>query len=172
MIFSFFFSIQIEDGNLVYRFNCGSGEGQVLVPVDLSDGQWHRIVVERSGRHAEINLDDAYTAMGQAPGVHDSLNLYEEEVFFGARVDIHRNGYRDITKGFEGCMEDIRYHGLYSLLCLFLLFWYGLIQALECYYFLLPLFLVNFRTTLLKVLYKYKKYFVYLRLDCFFFLRS
>ena len=101
--------LQIEEGSLVYRFNCGSGEGQVWVPVDLSDGQWHRVSVERTGRLAEIILDDAYTAMGTAPGVHEVLNLDSEEVYFGAKVDILRNGYRDISKGFEGCMEDIRY---------------------------------------------------------------
>ena len=63
----------------MYRFNCGSGEGQVWVPVDLSDGQWHRVSVERTGRLAEIILDDAYTAMGTAPGVHEVLNLDSDE---------------------------------------------------------------------------------------------
>ncbi|XP_076446580.1 protocadherin Fat 1-like isoform X2 [Babylonia areolata] len=100
--------LAIEEGNLVYRFNCGSGEGQVWIPVDLSDGQWHRVSVERTGRLAEILLDEVYTAMGTAPGVNEVLNLDSEEVFFGAKVDILRNGYRDISKGFEGCMEDIR----------------------------------------------------------------
>lgn len=100
--------LAIEEGSLVYRFNCGSGEGQVWVPVDLSDGQWHRVSVERTGRVAEIMLDEQYTAMGTAPGIHEVLNLDEEEVFFGAKVDVLRNGYRDISRGFEGCMEDIR----------------------------------------------------------------
>lgn len=76
--------------------------------MDLSDGQWHSISVDRIGRQAEVILDGAYTAMGQAPGVHDSLNLDLEEVYFGAKVDVLYKGYHNISKGFEGCMEDIR----------------------------------------------------------------
>ncbi|XP_076467657.1 protocadherin Fat 1-like [Babylonia areolata] len=100
--------LAVEEGSLVYRFNCGSGEGQVWVPVDVSDGQWHTVSVERTGRLAEIMLDEAYTAMGIAPGIHERLNLDSEKVYFGAKVDILRNGYGDISEGFEGCMDDIR----------------------------------------------------------------
>ncbi|CAL1526834.1 unnamed protein product [Lymnaea stagnalis] len=100
--------LKIERGSLVYKFDCGSGEGQVRIPVHLSDGQWHMIQLERNGREAELVLDSAYTAMGVAPGVHAILNVESEEIYFGSKVDVFPNGYRDISQGFEGCMEDIR----------------------------------------------------------------
>ncbi|GFR97028.1 fat cadherin, partial [Elysia marginata] len=99
---------RIERGSLVYKFDCGSGEGHVRIPVALSDGQWHTIMLERNGREAELSLDEAYTVLGVAPGVHAILNVDSEELFFGAEVDVFPNGYRDIGHGFEGCMEDIR----------------------------------------------------------------
>uniref|UniRef100_A0A2C9M9H4 Uncharacterized protein n=1 Tax=Biomphalaria glabrata TaxID=6526 RepID=A0A2C9M9H4_BIOGL len=100
--------LKIERGSLVYRFDCGSGEGQVRIPVDLSDGQWHTIQLERNGREAELSLDSSYTAMGMSPGIHAILNVDSEEIHFGAKVDVFPNGYKDITQGFEGCLEDIR----------------------------------------------------------------
>ncbi|KAH9487879.1 long-chain fatty acid transporter fat1 [Bulinus truncatus] len=100
--------LKIERGSLVYKFDCGSGEGQVRIPVDLSDGQWHMIQLERNGREAELSLDSSYTAMGMSPGIHAILNVDSEEIYFGSKVDVFPNGYKDISQGFEGCLEDIR----------------------------------------------------------------
>ena len=58
-----------------YKFNCGKGEGLVIIPVSVDDGEWHTIQVERNGRQAEIQLDRQYTSYGQAPGNHEDLNL-------------------------------------------------------------------------------------------------
>lgn len=85
----------------MYKFDCGSGEGQVRIPVDLSDGQWHLVQLERHGREAELSLDSAYTAIGLVPGIHAVLNVDSEEIFFGAEIDVFPNGYRDISHGFE-----------------------------------------------------------------------
>ena len=93
----------------MYRFNCGSGETSVRVPVDIGDGQWHSVSVERVGSLAEVRLDDVYTAMAVAPGVRDALNLDTQVLYFGAKVDMLSGGFRDVSRGFEGCMEDIRF---------------------------------------------------------------
>ncbi|KAK6173109.1 hypothetical protein SNE40_016628 [Patella caerulea] len=100
--------LEIKDNNLQYRFNCGSGEGFVTVPVDVSDGQWHIIMVERNGRIAELYLDHGYKAISSAPGINDKLNLDSMDVYFGAEVTVFPEGYHDIKKGFEGCIEGIR----------------------------------------------------------------
>ena len=85
----------------MYRFDCGSGEGEVRIPVDLSDSQWHTISLQRHGSEAELALDGVYTALGRAPGIHAILNVDSEEVYFGAQVDIWPSQYRDVKHGFE-----------------------------------------------------------------------
>lgn len=85
----------------MYKYNCGSGEGQVRIPVDLSDGQWHTVQLDRNGKDAELALDSAYTARGVAPGALADLNIDPEEIFFGAKVDLFPGGYKDISQGFE-----------------------------------------------------------------------
>ena len=93
---------------LQYRFDCGSGPGMVRIPIDVTDGKWHKVMVERNGRVAELLLDDKYKAMTIAPGGNDILNLDTDDIYFGAEVNVLHTGYRDITKGFEGCIKDIR----------------------------------------------------------------
>ncbi|ESO94055.1 hypothetical protein LOTGIDRAFT_104487 [Lottia gigantea] len=100
--------LEIKDSNIQYRFNCGSGEGFVKIPVDVSDGQWHLIMLERNGRTAELFLDQGYKAISSAPGTNDELNLDSFDVYFGAEVEVFPEGYNDIKRGFEGCMEGIR----------------------------------------------------------------
>ena len=96
---------------LQYRFNCGSGEGIVIIPLLISDGEWHTVMVERFGKTAELILDHTYSSMTMSPGTNDILDLKSNNVFFGAEVEIY-NGYSDIRRGFEGCMENIRLYNV------------------------------------------------------------
>ena len=105
-------SLQLVNGMVQYRFDCGSGEGLVTVPNLVSDGEWHIIMVERHGNKAEIFLDGQYSAITVAPGINDELNLHSTDVYFGAEVEMYTNGYVDVRKGFHGCMEDIRIYNV------------------------------------------------------------
>lgn len=104
--------LELYNGMVQYRFECGSGVGRVQLPRKISDGDWHTIFVERMGNTATINLDGRYTAWSSAPGEHDVLNLGSNNVYFGAEVETFPNGFRNIDKGFEGCMEDLRLHNI------------------------------------------------------------
>ena len=68
--------LQMVNGAVQYRFDCGSGQGLVRVDsIRIDDGQWHRITVERRGRTAEVTVDDKASAESSAPGTNDLLNL-------------------------------------------------------------------------------------------------
>jgi len=104
--------LQLVNGMVQYRFDCGSGEGLVIVPNYISDGRWHTVMVERSGNSAEVFLDGQFSALTTAPGINDVLNLDNSDVYFGAEVETYSNGYIDVRKGFRGCIEDIRIHNV------------------------------------------------------------
>lgn len=99
------------NGYVQYRFDCGSGEGLVRVEhPQINDGLWHDVCVERRGNAAEVIVDKIHRTSGNAPGVHDILNLDGNDIYFGAEVRHHPAvfGYEDIRMGFVGCMDDIR----------------------------------------------------------------
>ncbi|XP_060561268.1 LOW QUALITY PROTEIN: protocadherin Fat 1-like [Ruditapes philippinarum] len=104
--------LELVNGMVQYRFDCGSGEGLVLLPNHVSDGKWHTIMVERHGKDAAIFLDGQFSSLTSAPGTNDVLNLDTSDVYFGAEVEMYANGYIDIRKGFRGCIEDIRIYNV------------------------------------------------------------
>lgn len=105
-------SLQLVNGMVQYRFDCGSGEGLVIIPNRVSDGKWHTIMVERRGKDAAIFLDGQFSAITTAPGINDVLNLDTNDVYFGAEVETYANGYIDVRKGFRGCIKDIKIYNV------------------------------------------------------------
>jgi len=101
--------LQLEDGFVQYRFDCGSGPASVRVDsVAVNDGYWHKIAVERISKNVRIVVDEVYVAEGSGPGINDVLNLNSNDVFFGAEVDLLAHGFENIQKGFVGCLQHIR----------------------------------------------------------------
>ena len=53
----------MTNGQLQYRFDCGGGEGAVLVPeMQFNDDRWHNVMVKRFGNRAEVLVDGSYGA--------------------------------------------------------------------------------------------------------------
>ena len=82
-----------EDGEIRYRFDFGSGEGDVTVRgVAVNDGKWHEVSLERHGNSARLALDRRHEEQGSAPGINDVLNLNSQDgddgnlIYFGAKV--------------------------------------------------------------------------------------
>ena len=97
--------VELDDGYVQYRFDCGSGEGVAKSnAVRVNDGLWHSIVVERNSRNAKITIDGTHTAEGSAPYGNSVLNLDHNYVYFGGEVS---SSASDVLSGFEGCLKSI-----------------------------------------------------------------
>ena len=102
--------LEVVNGQVQYRFDCGSGEGLVRVSgVNVDDGIWHEVRLERHGSLAELIVDGVHRSQGSAPGINDVLNLDSgnDNVFFGAEVRLQQTS-DDVRMGFVGCLDDIR----------------------------------------------------------------
>ncbi|XP_069049414.1 protocadherin Fat 1 isoform X3 [Lepisosteus oculatus] len=106
--------LEISNGRLQYKFDCGSGPGIVSVhSIQVSDGEWHSVSLEVDGNYAKLVLDRVHTASGTAPGTLRTLNL-DNFVFFGghARQQGSRHGRSaPVSSGLRGCMESIFLNG-------------------------------------------------------------
>lgn len=93
------------NGQVQYRFDCGSGEGLVRVSgTYVNDGKWHEVRLQRHGNKAELFIDGRFSAHGSAPGVNDVLNMENTDVYFGAEVGQLPGlpGFDDTRMGFIG----------------------------------------------------------------------
>ncbi|XP_061386506.1 fat-like cadherin-related tumor suppressor homolog, partial [Musca vetustissima] len=103
--------LEIVNGAVQYRFDLGSGEGMVVVTsINISDGEWHSIKLERILNTAKLIVDNKHSSQSSAPGINSILNLQKNDIFIGAKVLPHHTivGYEDIQRGFIGCMADIK----------------------------------------------------------------
>ncbi|XP_061100562.1 protocadherin Fat 1a isoform X2 [Conger conger] len=107
--------LEIVNGRLQYKFDCGSGPGIVSVhSTQVNDGEWHSVSLEVDGNYAKLVLDRVHTASGTAPGTLRTLNL-DNSVFFGGHARLHgsRHGRSlPVSSGLRGCVAAIVLNGL------------------------------------------------------------
>uniref|UniRef100_A0A665T5P9 FAT atypical cadherin 1a n=1 Tax=Echeneis naucrates TaxID=173247 RepID=A0A665T5P9_ECHNA len=107
--------LEIVNGRLQYKFDCGSGPGLVSVhSTQVNDGEWHTVSLEVDGNYAKLVLDRVHAASGTAPGTLRTLNL-DNSIYFGGHIRQHafsRLGRSlPVTNGLRGCMEAIALNG-------------------------------------------------------------
>nr|XP_020476445.1 protocadherin Fat 1 isoform X3 [Monopterus albus] len=107
--------LEIVNGRLQYKFDCGSGPGLVSVhSAQVNDGEWHTVSLEVDGNYAKLVLDRVHAASGTAPGALRTLNL-ENSIYFGGHVRQHASARHrrslSVSNGFRGCMEAITLNG-------------------------------------------------------------
>ncbi|KAK2918784.1 protocadherin Fat 1a isoform X2 [Channa argus] len=107
--------LEIVNGRLQYKFDCGSGPGLVSVhSAQVNDGEWHSVSLEVDGNYAKLVLDRVHTASGTAPGTLRTLNL-DNSIYFGGHVRQHTSARigrsLPVTNGLRGCLEAIALNG-------------------------------------------------------------
>ncbi|CEF66663.1 Epidermal growth factor-like domain and Laminin G domain and EGF-like calcium-binding domain and Cadherin domain and Concanavalin A-like lectin/glucanases superfamily domain and Concanavalin A-like lectin/glucanase, subgroup domain and Cadherin-like domain-containing protein [Strongyloides ratti] len=86
--------LKIENGNLKYIWNCGTGEGIIkITKKTVSDGKWHKVMIYRVGRQATIKLDDEFSSQGVSGIGSDVINLYDQAniLTFGGEINNNDN---------------------------------------------------------------------------------
>uniref|UniRef100_A0A8C1G7A7 FAT atypical cadherin 1a n=1 Tax=Cyprinus carpio TaxID=7962 RepID=A0A8C1G7A7_CYPCA len=103
--------LEIVNGRLQYKFDCGSGPGVVSVhSTQVSDGQWHTVSLEVDGNYARLVLDQVHAASGKAPGTLRTLNL-DTSMYFGGHARPTSGSGRLVVNGLRGCLEGIVFNG-------------------------------------------------------------
>lgn len=102
-----FISLALVNGRVELRFNTGSGTGTVVSKVQVEQGRWHHLVVNRSRRNAMLSVDNEPHVEGESPRGTDGLNL-DTSLFIGGvtlemKPDVkERTG---VDKGLVGCIR-------------------------------------------------------------------
>ncbi|XP_063848744.1 fat-like cadherin-related tumor suppressor homolog isoform X3 [Scylla paramamosain] len=98
--------LELKNGQLHYRWDLGSGEGRVVVKtLQVDDGRWHHVKLERYGSTADLVLDGHHRVQGSSPGSSDLLNLEKPHLYIGAEVRPW-TGAQDPRQGLVGCVDN------------------------------------------------------------------
>ncbi|KJE97503.1 hypothetical protein CAOG_07351 [Capsaspora owczarzaki ATCC 30864] len=103
-----FLSLELQDANVVFRWNCGSGAGQLIVSGPFNDNQWHTIDASIHFRDASLTVDTRPTVSGSSPGALLSVNATGPLCVGGIPDDVTLQAGSTTATLFNGCLRNAR----------------------------------------------------------------
>ncbi|XP_030623830.1 basement membrane-specific heparan sulfate proteoglycan core protein [Chanos chanos] len=101
-----FISLGLQNGHLVFSYQLGSGEAQILSREPVNDGSWHKITAVRTGKQGYVQVDGGSVRRGQSPGKSIMVNT-KGNIFLGGAPDMTALTGGKFTSGITGCVKNL-----------------------------------------------------------------
>ncbi|CAG2167829.1 unnamed protein product, partial [Oppiella nova] len=100
-----FMAVAVNDGQIEFTFELGSGSAKIRSFVKVNDGSKHIIVVKRKGKEGSLTIDGTHESYGESSGSLQTLNA-SGDIYIGGLPDYTLMSGNRFT-GFVGCISDI-----------------------------------------------------------------
>ncbi|KAL7859348.1 hypothetical protein SRHO_G00144950 [Serrasalmus rhombeus] len=101
-----FISLGLQSGHVVFSYQLGSGEAQILSRERVNDGQWHKITAVRTGKQGYIQVDDGSARRGQSQGKSIMVNT-KGNIYLGGAPDMTVLTGGKFSSGITGCVKNL-----------------------------------------------------------------
>ncbi|XP_029690402.1 basement membrane-specific heparan sulfate proteoglycan core protein isoform X5 [Takifugu rubripes] len=101
-----FISLGLQRGHLVFSYQLGSGEAQILSREAVNDGRWHKVTAVRTGKDGYIQIDGGAAVHGQSRGRSIMVNT-KGNVYLGGAPDTAAMTGGKFSVGLAGCMRNL-----------------------------------------------------------------
>ncbi|XP_069467045.1 basement membrane-specific heparan sulfate proteoglycan core protein isoform X3 [Ambystoma mexicanum] len=101
-----FVSLGLKDGHLVFSYQLGSGEANIMSEDPVNDGEWHRVTAIREGKEGSIQIDGEDLASGQSPGKNLMLNT-KGSIYLGGMPNMKTLTNGKYSAGITGCIKNV-----------------------------------------------------------------
>ncbi|XP_075762396.1 basement membrane-specific heparan sulfate proteoglycan core protein isoform X5 [Pelodiscus sinensis] len=101
-----FISLGLRGGHLVFSYQLGSGEANIVSEDPVNDGEWHRVTAIREGRRGSIRVDGEELVSGESPGSNVMVNT-QGSVYIGGAPDIRALTAGKFLSGITGCIKNL-----------------------------------------------------------------
>ncbi|TSL61242.1 Basement membrane-specific heparan sulfate proteoglycan core protein [Bagarius yarrelli] len=101
-----FISLGLQNGQLVFGYQLGSGEAEILSTERINDGHWHKIMAVRTGKQGYIQVDDRTAQHGRSPGRSVMVNT-NGSIYLGGAPDILTLTGGKFSSGVTGCIKNL-----------------------------------------------------------------
>ncbi|XP_027764587.1 basement membrane-specific heparan sulfate proteoglycan core protein, partial [Empidonax traillii] len=105
-----FISFGLVGGRPEFRFDAGSGMATIRHPTALRLGQYHTVRLLRNLTWGSLALDGHPPVNGTSQGKFQGLDL-NEELYLGGYPDIGAVAKTGLSRGFMGCVRQLRIQG-------------------------------------------------------------
>lgn len=117
-----FFALIINDGKLIFSFDCGSGPSRLVTDFSVSDGQWHSVDISRVDNEGKLvvdNMEVKVPDLEQYSFSNTKILEVSPSLFLGGLDDTMKedpdikrklgfSGFNQIP-GFVGCLRKVRF---------------------------------------------------------------
>ncbi|XP_076597098.1 basement membrane-specific heparan sulfate proteoglycan core protein isoform X2 [Chaetodon auriga] len=101
-----FISLGLQNGHLVFSYQLGSGEAEILSRTSINDGRWHRITAVRTGKDGYIQVDGDAELHGQSKGRSLMVNT-KGSIYLGGAPDMAAMTGGKFSTGMTGCVRNL-----------------------------------------------------------------
>ncbi|XP_060793467.1 basement membrane-specific heparan sulfate proteoglycan core protein isoform X9 [Neoarius graeffei] len=101
-----FISLGLQNGHLVFSYQLGSGEAEIVSKERINDGHWHKITAVRTGKQGYIQVDDRTAQHGQSPGRSVMVNT-KGNIYLGGAPDLAVLTGGKFSSGITGCVKNL-----------------------------------------------------------------
>ncbi|XP_045897684.1 basement membrane-specific heparan sulfate proteoglycan core protein-like [Micropterus dolomieu] len=101
-----FISLGLQNGHLVFSYQLGSGEAEILSQKSINDGRWHKITAVRTGKDGYIQIDGGAAQHGQSRGRSLMVNT-KGSIYLGGAPDMAAMTGGKFLSGMTGCMRNL-----------------------------------------------------------------
>ncbi|KAF1390064.1 hypothetical protein PFLUV_G00054230 [Perca fluviatilis] len=101
-----FISLGLQNGHLVFRYQLGSGEAEILSQRSINDGRWHKVTAVRTGKDGYIQIDGGATLHGQSKGKSLMVNT-KGNLYLGGAPDMSAMTGGKFLSGMTGCVRNL-----------------------------------------------------------------
>ncbi|XP_060132262.1 basement membrane-specific heparan sulfate proteoglycan core protein isoform X6 [Zootoca vivipara] len=101
-----FISLGLKDGHLLFSYQLGSGEVNILSEDPVDDGEWHRVTAIREGKRGFLQVDGEEMVAGESPGKNVMVNT-KGRIYIGGAPDIQALTAGKYISGITGCVKNV-----------------------------------------------------------------
>ncbi|XP_066462350.1 basement membrane-specific heparan sulfate proteoglycan core protein isoform X4 [Eleutherodactylus coqui] len=101
-----FISLGLRDGHLLFSYQLGSGEANIVTEDPINDGEWHKITAIREGKTGAIHIDGEEVITGSSPGKNIMVDT-KGKVYLGGAPDVKLMTGGKFSTGITGCIKNL-----------------------------------------------------------------
>ncbi|KAG7477685.1 hypothetical protein MATL_G00072180 [Megalops atlanticus] len=101
-----FISLGLQNGHLVFSYQLGSGEAEIISKEPINDGNWHKLTAVRTGKQGYLQIDGGPPQKGQSQGRMIMVDT-KGNIFLGGAPDMTALTGGKFSSGITGCIRNL-----------------------------------------------------------------
>nr|XP_033484843.1 basement membrane-specific heparan sulfate proteoglycan core protein isoform X12 [Epinephelus lanceolatus] len=101
-----FISLGLQNGHLVFSYQLGSGEAEILSRRSINDGRWHKVTAVRTGKDGYLQIDGGAALHGQSKGRSLMVNT-KGSIYLGGAPNMAAMTGGKFSSGMTGCVRNL-----------------------------------------------------------------